>query len=259
MIITQTHKRRTFVGSMNLGTDLVESLKSICVDNTIFCAQFSAVGYLEDVALRAFDAKRKRYKDPVKHAGTFHGVSITGNVSLANRQTVVQCHVIGTVHEGEAPPRLVSGELLSGKVVSIEFHLTTNDDIRLYRAEDARTGLDAWLHVEFGEGPLPRVEDERKIEVIAPTDKRRRPNKAVAVAVADDGPDELEIREGDLINHPTLGRCEVSDGDGDERWRVKLASGRTVELHLGLLELTPMPNEGERRVFKVTIKRRTRG
>ena len=255
MIITQTHKRRTFVGSMNVGTDLIEGLKSICVDNTIFCAQFTAVGYLRNVRMRRFDGVTLRYHDPVARPGTFHTVSLTGNISLIERQTVVRCHAIGTLdRNAEGHFEVLSGEVVSAEVLNIEFTLVTNDDIRLYRAHDARTGLDPWLHVEFGGGPLPMREDE-PLEVLVP------PPTATALPPKDPPPpaQELDIAEGDYLNHPTLGRCEVIAADGDERLTIRLESGRKVEVHLGLLDLTPMPADGSRRVFKVSIRRKRAG
>ncbi|MCA9517768.1 MAG: DNA-binding protein [Myxococcales bacterium] len=251
MIITQTHKRRTFVGCLNAGTDVVDSLLSICVDNAIFCASFSAVGYLKDVSLRTFDPARRAYREPTQHPGMFHAVSLRGNVSLRERQTVVTVHAIGA-REGAAG--VLSGELVAGEVMLVEFELATQDDIRLYRAEDAKTGLEPWLHVEFGSGPPPRKEDNTV--QLAPT---------AVVADAEPPPrerpkgmdhHELDIREGDLLLHPTLGRCQVTANDGDERMTIRLESGRTVELHLGLLELTPAAPEGRKRMFKVAIKRR---
>lgn len=164
---------------------------------------------------------------------------------------MVTMHAIGA---REGTSGVTSGELVAGEVVLIEFELNTLDDIRLYRAEDARSGLEPWLHVEFGSGPPPRREDNTV-------------QLAATAVVADGEPaarerpkslehHELDIREGDLLLHPTLGRCQVIANDGDERMTIRLESGRTVELHLGLLELTPTAPEGRKRMFKVAIKRR---
>jgi len=253
MIITQTHKRRNFVGSMNVGTDLVLGLKTICVDNTIFCAQFTATGYLKDVKLQRFDGHAMRYRDAIQYRGTFHAVGLHGNVSLAGHppQTVVHCHVVGTVDVGDGSVELVSGELVNGEVVSVEFTLATNDDIRLYRDRDTRTGLDSWLRVEFGDGPLPNRDDEL-LEVLVPVP----PVPAVLPKEEAPAQHEFDITEGDYLHHPTLGRCEVVAAEGDERLSIRLESGRVVEVHLGLLELTQIRAEGKHRIFKVTIKRR---
>lgn len=255
MIITQTHKRRTFVGSMNVGTDLIQALKSICVDNSIFCADFTATGYLADITLVRFDGRSNRYGEATTHAGTFHAVGLHGNISLADRQTTVQCHAVGTVSPNAGEIELVSGELTSGTVVGVEFFLTTHDDIRLYREHDARTGLDSWLRVEFGGGP-PVARDDEPLEVL--------PAVAVTPAPPSRPKEEphvhhdMDITEGDFLNHPALGRGEVVATDAEERVSIRLESGRVVELHLGLLEVSQVSAEGKHRVFKVTIKRRSK-
>jgi len=258
MIITQTHKRRTFVGSMNVGSDLVQALTSICVDNSIFCAELRAVGYLKDVQVRTFDPVGRRYTDPETIPGVVHATSLRGNISLEERQTVVRCHLLGTTVPERNPTKVVSGELLAGSVINIEFTLDTLDDIRLYRSADEKTGLDPWLHIEFGAGPPPARDDKRiaiapdapAVAAAAPAPRRPEPERSPL-------PDqELEFSEGDLLHHPTLGRCEVVGGDGEERLTIRLESGRCVEIHLRLLELTPIEPDGKRRVYKVAIRRR---
>jgi len=255
MIITQTHKRRTFVGSMNVGTDLVAALKTICVDNSIFCAGFTATGYLEDVTLVRFDGRTSRYGEPTQYSGTFHAVGLHGNISLAERQTVVRCHAVGTISPSEGELHLVSGELTAGKVVAVEFSLTTHDDIRLYRERDERTGLDAWLRVEFGDGP-PIARDDDSLEVLASAATPQPTAKPARAAEESSVPHDVDIAEGDYLNHPALGLGEVVGTDAEERVSIRLESGRVVELHLGLLEVTQVTTEGKHRVFKVTIKRR---
>ncbi len=248
MIITQAKQRRSFVGSMNVDDDFVDAIKSICVDNTIFCAVFGAVGYIANPTIRRFDASGKRYEESDQLDGALHCVSLNGNISLQERQTIVTAHVVGTLHQGDKHT-LISGELLGGKVIAVEFHLETMDDIRLYRAEDKRTGLDSWLHMEFG--------TSTSAPVLGPA--VASPSKAAAnVGTVDEQPGDYEIQPGDIFNHPTLGRCEVTGSEGDERLTVKLESGREVELHRRLLEVIPMGKEGERTIYKAVIKRRRR-
>ena len=68
---------------------------------------------------------------------------------------------------------------------------------------------------------------------------------------------DIEINEGDWLDHPTLGTCRVLTTDEDEHVSIELESGRRVELHLGLIQLTPAGthDKGGRR-FAVSIARR---
>src|SRR5690606_22884942 len=104
---------------------------------------------------------------------------------------------------------------------------------------DPRTGLDPWRHVEFGEGPL-KAPDDRTIPLLEPHTvpaPAAQPSPGKAAVLTPDEPSiahDLEITEGDILNHPTLGRCDVVSTSDEERLSIRLESGRVVELHLGL-------------------------
>lgn len=258
MIITQTRKSRSFVGSMNPGADVIDALTQICIDNKIFCAQFSGVGYIRDPRIQTYNLKRLAFDPPSSETGTFHAVALHGNVSLRERQTVIRCHVIGTLH-GESPedPRLLTGELVGGQVVSLEFSLTTIDDIRLYRADDDRTGLDPWLHMDVGSGPPPADEESRDIPVLASAPGSAPPTGAGGAPRDGTGSADVEVRKGDRLDHPTLGSCQVVTDDHDDHVTIELESGRRVQLHLGLLTLEPAGKHADGgRIYKVSIRRR---
>lgn len=260
MIVTQSHKRRSFVGCLNAGVDLIEAIRNVCVDNTIFCGFLQATGYLKDPKLRWFDAGQQRHRESDVLTGTFQVTSLTCNISLLDNQTSITCHVTGSLlAPGATEATPMAGELVEGEVVAIEFALDTVDDIRLYRARDERTGLDGWLHLEFAQSGNPVVR-ERPADaqlVVTPATpattakkRKKKPARPVAEMVH-------EIREGDFLNHPTLGRCVVITADLDDRLTIKLESGRNVELHTGLIDIAPphTADNGER-TFGVSIRRR---
>ena len=260
MIITQTRDSRHFVGSMNPGTDMVESLTQICVDNAIFCAQFSGIGYLKDPRMRSYDVTRKGFEPTVEQEGTFHVVAMHGNVSLQGPETVFRCHVIGTLRKDDEEPVLVSGELVGGEVLSVEFSLSTIDDIRLYRAEDKRTGLDPWLHMELGSGKPPTRGESEELPIIASAPGAAPPDPEPGT----DGDDSTEtnngsaadVEVGDWLDHPTLGASRVLNVDSDERVTIELESGRKVQLHVGLLNLSASGKREGGTLYKVAIRRR---
>jgi len=284
MILTQTHKRRSFVGSLNAGADLIESFRRLCVDNSILCGFFNGSGYLRDVRVRNFDAARKRHTEPTLHSGVFQVVSLTGNISLTGRETSIRCHAIGVskaATDGEAGVSgYVAGEIVADDIVGFEFTLESVDDLRLYRDIDERSGLDGWLRLEFVQGGNPIVRQTPKDagELAVEAAERRLPQaekpapakpvsekpaaKKKAAKVLDEEPvsnEETlqEIRVGDFLNHPTLGRCVVVSAEHEERLHIKLESGRVVELHTGLIDISPYrPGDNGERVFAVSIRRR---
>lgn len=237
------------MGSLNIGEDLVESLTSICVDNAIFCATFSGVGYISDPVFRVYRHSRKDF-DRLTYSGTLHVVALHGNVSLKDTDTAIRAHAMGELHREGGPPPLVSGELIGGRVVAFEFTLVTVDDIRMYRAEDDRSGLDPWLHMEVGTGqPGGGL-------LVEPAPAPPPPAPAAATPPPEPEGEPVEVSVGDLIEHPTLGRCEVVEADDDERVTLRLESGRSVELHLDLLDLAKVGDDGDRQIIEVRIKRR---
>ena len=254
MIVTQSHKRRSFVGCLNAGTDLVEAFRSVCVDNTILCGFFTATGYLKDARLRTFDPDTRTYREPTSHPGNLHAVAIQGNISLADRQTSIRCHIAGVVYApGSTTATPISGELVSATIVALEFSLETVDDIRLYRAKDERTGYDGWLHLEFAQSGNPIVRQASAVAQLVITPQAPAAPRPAPTA-ADAGND---VREGDYLNHPTLGRCVVTNADHDDRLTIRLESGRTVELHTGLVDIAPPRTAADgTRTFAVSIRRR---
>lgn len=289
MILTQTHKRRSFVGSLNAGSDLVEAFRRLCVDNAILCGFFSGTGYLRDVKLRTFDARTKAFAEARLYPGTFHAVTLTGNISLAGRETSIRFHVSGLSRgpDGEqgATPGPAGGEIVSAEVVGLEFMLESVDDLKLYRDLDERSGLDGWLRLEFASGggnpivrqtprdpgePAPAPKPSREPTpapasaappVKASSAKKKADAARASASVDDEIPTTEEtlqdIRVGDHLNHPTLGQCVVVSTDLEDRLQIKLESGRVVELHTGLIDIAPFrPGPGGERTFAVSIRRR---
>jgi|GEM_PF-1033041 len=261
MILTQPQKRRHFVGSLNTGDELVETLRALCVDNKILCGSFSGQGYLKSPKLRVFDAPAQKYRDAVVVAGTFHCVSLQGTISLIDNETSIRCHVVGATipTSPSAAATFASGEVVEAEVLNLEFTLDTADDVRLYRGLDERSGMEAWLHVNFvtDDGPIYRSQSPvvPPPPVTAPSDSEDSGASQIATA---DG--NTEVREGDFLDHPTLGRCEVVDAEQADRITIKLESGRHVELHTGLITVEEREVlKGGKRVFAVAIRRRRAG
>ena len=258
MIVTQSHKRRSFVGCLDTGTDLVEAIRSLCVDNTIFCGFVQATGYLKDPKLRWFDAVQRTYREPQALVGTFQLSHLSANISLLDRQTSIVCHVSGALLPPEGPVVPLSGELVAGQIVAVEFVLETVDDIRLYRARDERTGLAGWLHLELAHSGNPVVRERPPEAQLVVTPLGRETSEPTPVKEARARADVVsDVREGDYLNHPTLGRCVVISADLDDRLTIRLESGRSVELHTGLIDIAaPRTAANGERTFPVSIRRR---
>ena len=67
--------------------------------------------------------------------------------------------------------------------------------------------------------------------------------------------DEQELQVSDILVHPKFGRCRVARAE-DDRVKVRLPSGRLVDLHVNVFRLVQLPDEEGRRVFKAVSRRR---
>ena len=258
MIITHTREVRSFIGNLTSGSEVTKSLLGICVDNSIFCALIHGTGYLHNPILRMYSGLKGTYSEPIQYDGTFHLVSTQGNISLDGTTTVLCMHVSGVLEDPQGNRNLLSGELVEAGVLSFEFGLSVVDSVRLYRGTDSETGLSPWRHLELGEGP------PKEPELPIPTYDTRTSSAPKVEKDSDDSDsnqgNEIEINEGDWLEHPTLGSCKVVDFDGEGRVTIRLSSNRHVELHLGLLDIRPTTAAADGcRSFQVSIKRRKRG
>ena len=70
----------------------------------------------------------------------------------------------------------------------------------------------------------------------------------------DEIPEEDNLGPGDIIVHPTFGRCDVQRIEGAYEFaHVRLKNGRLVRLSLDVLKLTPAGREADRRVFRARV------
>jgi len=72
-----------------------------------------------------------------------------------------------------------------------------------------------------------------------------------AKAQVDDESEDL--RPGDLIIHPALGRCKVMAAPDADKLRVRLPAGKLTELHMRVVKVTRSADEDGIRVFRATI------
>jgi hypothetical protein len=70
----------------------------------------------------------------------------------------------------------------------------------------------------------------------------------------DEGEEEDSLQVGDIVMHPTFGRCEVQRIEGAYEFaHVRLKNGRLVRLSLDILKVTRAGTEAGHRVFRARI------
>src|SRR5262249_12650532 len=148
---------------------------------------------------------------------------------------------------------ILGGHLVSARVYSAEYVVETFDDLILRRTQDAPSGLLLWTDaIPLPDAPAP-------VSVPAPAPVPDGPVSWAEVArVAPEPADEPEhedsLSEGDILLHPTFGRCEVERIEGSSEFaHVRLRNGRLVRLSLDVVKVSPSGREGPKRVFKVRV------
>ena len=90
--------------------------------------------------------------------------------------------------------------------------------------------------------------------------KSSPPSRPQGAAVTANGAGPLdedpETKPGDILVHPQFGRCRVVGQVENEKIKLRTATGRFIDLHLGYVKLSRQADEEGLRVFRVTPSRR---
>jgi len=246
MIFAQIQPGRSFIGCLDLQCELVASIGALCKDKSIDCAFVSGYGYLEDPVFVRYSRGEKGYTAPAKDEGVFV-CQVLGSVSVGEdeRQNLT-LFLNGAVSE-RGRSRTVSGQVVEARVRQFEFHLSTVDNVVLKRMKEKATGMQLWLQM-LPAGLEGGGVDAPQLSAI----------QAGALAAERDDllDDEPNLKEGDWLNHPRLGMCRVLLYDGEERIKVRLASGRVAELMNSLFHLTFEGVRDGGRVYAVEVRKR---
>jgi predicted DNA-binding protein with PD1-like motif len=244
MIFTETREGRRFVGDLDPGTPLVQHLTGLAKTHRISSAEIRASGWLQGVRLRAF-VPGQGLGEPVATEGIVHVVGLHGSVSLTAEQPVVVLHAALFALDSGASRH---GVIVEAEVVSLEVLVETFDDVTLHRIRDRKSGLERWLDLTIHEGSALGSGPES-------VRSGREAMEAMPSRLLDEDL-QYDLRMGDYLEHPRLGRCEVIQVIDDDRIAIRLDSGRIAQLHLGLLRLTRQGRAGARQVFSVEVRRR---
>jgi predicted DNA-binding protein with PD1-like motif len=251
-----SRRGRRIVGRIGRGEQLPQALIAVCRDHAVRAAEVSVQGALETVEIAAFDQARKLWKPARAFSGGFELLSLTGTVSERDGDLYVSARV-AVMRERDNGVELLGGHLVSARVYAVEYVLSTFDDLILRRGPDAASGLLLWTDAialpDSPEEPAPAAATDRPTGPVTWADVARVPP-----AKDEEHPDDEEHRdslaEGDILIHPTFGRCEVERIEGSGEFvHVRLKNGRLVRLSLDVVKVSPSGREGDRRVFKVRV------
>lgn len=245
MILARVEATRSFVGSLDAGSELVASLAALCKEKGVDCALISGYGYVENPHLQGYSRADKGLSEPQEHDGAFVIPMVNGSISVNDQNVPEVVLFVQGAASGRSRSKTIAGQLAAADVIQFEFFIQTVDNVVLHRIKERSSGLHLWLQMlPAGIGGRPVLED-----IDLGEDE---------VDEEDDEfiDEELEINAGDWLNHPRLGMCHVVHFDGEDRIKVKLQSGRIAELMMTMFKLSLDGVREGGKVYKVTVRKR---
>lgn len=131
---------RGFVGRLETGSDLVEEIERLCVEQGVLAGQVTVIGALRRARYAYYEQNDRRYRE--LESRTHHEiVGFTGNVSLKDDRPFLHAHATFA----DAAGATVGGHLLRGcEVFAAEVMIREITGVDLVRMPDEETGLALW-------------------------------------------------------------------------------------------------------------------
>lgn len=138
--IWEANPGRAFVGRLESGDDLVQSLEAICVEQEIRAAWVSVIGAVRHASFAYYEQEERRYLE--LESDEHHEITgFVGNVSMRDGRPFLHAHATFCAVTGAA----VGGHLLLGcEVFAAEFTIREMTGVELMRTPDEGTGLSLW-------------------------------------------------------------------------------------------------------------------
>lgn len=131
---------RCILGRLPHGKDLVTTIETFCVQNSIQIAVFSVIGAVTSVTLGSYDQAQQVYVT-YKKEEALEIVNCTGNVSLKDGRVTVHAHAVLADIDG----RTIGGHVFSETLVYAgEIYIRELLGKPLEREYDDITGLSLW-------------------------------------------------------------------------------------------------------------------
>lgn len=243
MLVTRFEDSARFIGRLDAAQDVAAGFKTVCRENSIRCAWICATMMLRNPVVAGAGQSGFGQENIVE--GTRFFPSVTGNVSLLGED--VHIRLYGQSEGTQGQPGAI-GLIVGGEVLFCEFLITTCEDAALIRERVAP--FSPWVQLQpSGNVVVPEFQPSPQrpttIQPAAHTDE----DEATELNI-------LEMKAGDYVDHPRFGVCRISADPADDKISIKLATGKQVDLSLGVMKVHDPKQLGGRRVFKLEIKRR---
>ena len=138
--IWEANAGRAFVGRLETGDDLVQTIEGICIEHEIRAAWVSAIGAVRHASFAYYEQNEQRYLE--LESDEHHEITgFIGNVSMREGRPFLHAHATFCARTGAA----VGGHLLPGcEVFAAEVTIREMTGVELVRTPDEESGLSLW-------------------------------------------------------------------------------------------------------------------
>lgn len=143
MIVFESRRTRRIIGRLERGEQVIRALEQVAREREISTGWVRAVGHLEWVELRRYDARARRWSAPERIEAPSEVVALEGSLSFQDGET--RARLQATLRR-ESPGGMIlfGGEIVDAGVFALEVVVECFDDLGLRRERDADTGLPLW-------------------------------------------------------------------------------------------------------------------
>jgi hypothetical protein len=132
--------KRTIIGQLPSGTDLLEGLTQLVQKENIRCGRIHGIGATTHAIIAYYDQNTKKYNS-MEFKGGMEILNLTGNVSIRDGKPFVHVHILLSDPQG----KVFGGHLMPGtKLWACEIFVDEFDGEELVRGQDEKTGLFLW-------------------------------------------------------------------------------------------------------------------
>ena len=140
VIYNEAQVKRTFIGKLKHGGDMLEELTAVCEGNDISLGRIEALGVVKKARLCYYNQRARKY-DFFEIEENLEITALVGNISMRDGKPIVHAHITLSDAQG----RTYGGHLARGTVVfACEFTIDVYKGPQLNRAHDEETGLPLW-------------------------------------------------------------------------------------------------------------------
>jgi len=132
--------KRTIIGQLPSGTDLLEGLTQFVQKENIRCGRIHGIGATTHAIIAYYDQNTKKYNS-MEFKDGMEILNLIGNVSIRDGKPFIHVHILLSDPQG----KVFGGHLMPGtKLWACEVFVDEFEGEELVRGQDEKTGLFLW-------------------------------------------------------------------------------------------------------------------